>query len=188
MNQSNSKRQFSSLFLALVIFLMTLPLFAVSQDLITKFLNLSGLSGLIQSFIIPIEIKFVVATLSLLGISAAGDGKLVVLQQGSIETFRAQIIWSCIGWQSVVLLIATLITGFTGKYTLISKFEAIVIGLIGTFWINIIRIDIIYILGFYFGKLTAFFFHSFMGTLFVVLWLFLFWWFSYRYVLEEKVL
>ena len=183
---SLEKRQFSTLFLWLTILLMTLPLFITSQDLITKLLESSGLSTLIQNYVIPIEVKFVVATLSLIGVPATGDTRIIVLFGQTREAFRAQIIWSCIGWQSVVLFLVTLITGFSGKYTISTKLETIVIGLMGTFWVNILRIVIIYLLGFYFGRLPAVLFHNFAGTLMVVIWLFFFWWFAYRFILEEK--
>lgn len=180
------KRQFSNLFLITVFVLMTLPFFVTSQDLITRILSITGISDMIQSYIIPIEVKLVIAMLQLLGIPAIGDGRLIVLQKGGLEVFRAQIIWSCIGWQSVVLLGYTLTTGVSGKHTLESRIEAIVIGLMGTFWVNIIRIVIIYLLGFYFGQLPAFIFHNFLGTLMVVAWLFFYWWLVYTFILEEK--
>lgn len=181
-----SKQQFSNLFLLTVLFLMTLPLFVTSQDLITKILSITGLSELLQKYIIPWEVKFVVVILSLFRITATGDSKLIVLYGATGEVFRAQIIWSCIGWQSVVLLLVTLITGLSGRYTLSSKLETIIIGLMGTFWVNIARIAIIYLLGFYLGKLPAVLFHNFVGTLMVIAWLFFFWWFSYSFVLEER--
>lgn len=184
---SLEKRQFSTLFLWLTLLLMTLPVLITSQDLITKLLESSGLSILIQDYVIPIEVKFVVAILSLIGVPATGDTRIIVLLGETREAFRAQIIWSCIGWQSVVLFLVTLITGFSGKYTISSKLETIVIGLMGTFWVNILRIVIIYILGFHFGQIVAFIFHNFLGTLIVIAWLFFFWWFAYKYVLEEKV-
>lgn len=165
---------------------MTLPLFVTSQDLITKILSITGFSELLQKYIIPWEVKLVVVILSLFRITATGDSRLIVLYRATGEVFRAQIIWSCIGWQSVVLLLVTLITGLSGRYTLSSKLETIIIGLMGTFWINIARIAIIYLLGFYLGKLPAVLFHNFAGTLMVIAWLFFFWWFSYSYVLEEK--
>ncbi len=170
----------------MVIFLMTLPLFVTSQDLITRLLDVTGLSILIQKYIIPIEVKFVLALLQILGISAYGDTRTIVLPGAVGGDFKAQIIWSCIGWQSVVLLLVTLITGLSGRYTFSSKIETIIIGLMGTFWINIIRIAIIYLLGFYLGKLPAVLFHNFAGTLMVIAWLFFFWWFVYSFVLEEK--
>ena len=150
-----TKKQFSTLFLITVVFLMTLPFFITSQDLVTRILELSGLAGLIQHYIIPIEVKFVVAILQILGLPATGDLKTIVLPGGVSGGYRAQIIWSCIGWQSAVLLAVTLLTGLRKKYTLGSRLETVIIGLMGTFWVNIFRIVIIYILGYHFGQLIA---------------------------------
>lgn len=181
-----TKKQFSTLFLITVVFLMTLPFLITSQDLMTRVLSLTGLSEIIQKYIIPLEVKFVVALLSLLKIPASGDTKLIVLTNSTGEVFRAQIIWSCIGWQSVVLLGVSLITGLKGQYCLGSKIETVIIGLMGTFWVNIFRIVIIYLLGYFFGQLPAVLFHNFAGTLMVIIWLFFYWWFSYAFVLEPK--
>lgn len=186
MIHNRQHKQFSTLFLFLVFFLITLPLFLTSQDMITKLLDFTGLSYMLQHTVIPIEVKFLITILSLLGIPASGDLRTIVLQGGNGEVFRAQIIWSCIGWQSVVLVFATLYTGLKGNYTFISKMEVLFIGLLGTFWVNIFRILLIYLFGYYFGKLPAVLFHNFAGTIFVVAWLFAFWWFSYRFILEEK--
>ena len=182
-----SKKQFATLFLITVVFLMTLPLFLPFQDVITRFLAFSGLAGLIQNYIVPTEVKFVVAFLRILGMAATGDTRIIVLQGGVDGDFKAQIIWSCIGWQSVVLLAVTLITGLKGQHSVSSKIEVVIIGLMGTFWVNIFRIVIIYILGYHFGQLIAVLFHNFAGTLMVIAWLFFFWWLSYSFVLEEKM-
>lgn len=181
-----SKRQFSNLFIVLTLVLLTLPFFLTSQDLITKLLNYTGLSYVIQRYVIPVEIKFVAVILSIFRIQFVADDKVIVLYRGGIEAYRAQIIWSCIGWQSVVLFFVTLVTGFKGRYTPGSKIETMIIGLMGTFWVNIGRIVIIYLLGYFLGQLPAIIFHNYIGTFVIVGWLFLYWWFSYSYVLAEK--
>ena len=183
---STHKQQFSNLFIILVVVLITLPLFITSEDLITKFLSYSGLSVLTQKYVIPVEVKFVAAILSIFKIQLVANDRLLVLFKGGTEAYRAQIIWSCIGWQSVVLFFVTLFTGLKRGYTWGSRLETIIIGLMGTFWINIGRIVIIYLLGYYVSHLSAVLFHNFAGTFMVIAWLFVYWWFSYSYVLEER--
>lgn len=180
------KIQYLNLFLIVTFILLTMPLFLTTQDLLTRILSVTGIAGIIQDYIIPLEVKFVAAILLFLKIEVVASDRLIVLYQQGIEVFRAQIIWSCIGWQSIVLLLVTLGTGLSGHYVFRSKLETIVLGLLGTFWINIIRIVIIYILGYYFGQLPAVIFHNFASTLTLMIWLFFYWWFAYNFILEEK--
>lgn len=180
------RKQYSNLFVVTVLLLMAMPLFVTSQEFLTRLLDLTGISLVIQNYIIPIEVKFVIALLGFFKVEAIGDNRIIVLEQAGREVFRAQIIWSCIGWQSTLLVAVTLFTGFRGGFTRGSRLETVIIGLLGTFWVNIFRIVLIYLIGFRFGQLPAYLFHNVAGTFMTILWLFVFWWFSYRFVLEER--
>ena len=68
-----------------------------------------------------------------------------------------------------------------------SKFKAFILGALGTFWINIIRIAIVVVVAYQFGQLPATIVHDYGSILAVILWLFFFWWFVYSFVLVEKV-
>ena len=83
------------------------------------------------------------------------------------------------------------ITAFIGlqgdRYTNLSKFKAFLIGALGTFWVNILRIVLVIFVAYNFGQLTATVVHDYGSLLAVIGWLFLFWWFSYTFVLEERL-
>jgi len=49
-----------------------------------------------------------------------------------------RITWNCLGWQSFLLFFVSLLVGLKGPYTKISKLEAVIVGLLGTFLMNIV--------------------------------------------------
>lgn len=175
------KKLFNNLFLLLVISLILLPFVTIFNDFLTKAIESIGIYSAIQEYIVPIEVKMVVILVSPLGI------KLQIAKEGIVVNgIFAKITWNCIGWQSLILFIISLIIGFQGKYTRASKLEAFVIGLFGIFIINLFRISFIIILLAYSQPLFAVVFHDYLAAFVTIGFLFLFWWFSYKYVLEEK--
>ncbi|MBI3485945.1 hypothetical protein HY025_03270 [Candidatus Daviesbacteria bacterium] len=95
--------------------------------------------------------------------------------------------WNCIGWQSLLLLGITLYVGLkNAKYTLYSQIEAILIGLLGTFIINILRLCLIVIILSLSKPIFAVVYHDYLAAIVTILWLFFFWWFCYKFILEEK--
>ena len=94
--------------------------------------------------------------------------------------------WNCLGWQSAVLLLASFLTGFQGKFSKISRLEVLIIGVLGTYLINFLRIFIVGFFAVFFGSLPARIFHDWFSLMFVLIWFFVYWWFSYSFVLETK--
>jgi len=82
--------------------------------------------------------------------------------------------------------LVSLSAGLQGSFKLSSKLEVVTIGILGTFWVNILRIVFISILGGYFPSVFAVVFHDYFATLVTAVWLFIFWWFSFSFVLEER--
>lgn len=74
---------------------------------------------------------------------------------------------------SAVMLLLTLITGLSGSTSWDKKLEILLLGS-GTFLINIIRISVVVIIAFYFGQLAATIVHDYGGTLFTIIWFFIF--------------
>ncbi|OGD92418.1 hypothetical protein A3C33_04580 [Candidatus Curtissbacteria bacterium RIFCSPHIGHO2_02_FULL_42_58] len=93
---------------------------------------------------------------------------------------------NCIGWQSLVLFGLTVFTGFGGKFTKISLLQAFMIGVLGTFLMNVLRITVVALIAFFAGRLPAVIFHDYFSVVVTIGWLFFFWWFSYAFVLEER--
>jgi exosortase/archaeosortase family protein len=99
---------------------------------------------------------------------------------------KIYINWNCIGWQSFILLALTIVTGLQGPYTRRSKLITILIGLEGTFLVNIVRILIPTLLAYYMGYIPAIIFHDYMGTLLTLLWIGGFWSYSFRNILVKR--
>lgn len=172
------------LFLILTLILLFLPLTATFNDLLTQVaINLRGYR-FIREVIVPFQVRVVAVVLTGLGYEVSVTNEYVVL--GATEPFIAEIVWNCIGWQSILFFILTAVVGLQGdKYTLISKIKALVIGLLGTFLVNIARIVLIVLAAYYLGHRVALFLHDYGTLLIFIGWLFLFWWFVFRFVLEE---
>lgn len=185
-NKPVSRDTFVTLFLILILVLMFFPLMATFNDMLTRIvINLKGYY-LIREFIVPFEVRLTAVILSLFGAEVAVTKEYIVLGGGS-QRFIAEIVWNCIGWQSILFFIITVFIGLQGdKYTNTSKLKAFVIGALGTFWVNIFRIVIVVLVAYKFGQLPATIVHDYGSLLAVILWLFFFWWFSYSYVLETK--
>ena len=184
---SVSKDTFISLFLILVLLLMFFPLLSTFNDVLTRIvINLRGY-WFIREVIVPFEVRLVAVILAALGVEVAVTREYVVLS-GSSQPFIAEIVWNCIGWQSVLFFAITAFIGLQGdRYTHLSKFKAFLIGALGTFWVNILRIVLVIFVAYNFGQLTATVVHDYGSLLAVIGWLFLFWWFSYTFVLEERL-
>jgi hypothetical protein len=64
--------------------------------------------------------------------------------------------------------------------------EASAIGILGTFWVNILRMLVTVLLAVYFPPVFRIVFHTYLAAGVSIAWLVFFWWFSYKYVLTEK--
>jgi exosortase/archaeosortase family protein len=93
------------------------------------------------------------------------------------------ISWNCIGWQSLLLLGLSLLSGLRGAQTLESRVQVIVIGVAGTMLLNLARVAAVAALEATWGHLPALLFHDYGGTIITVVWLFAFWSFANRFVL-----
>lgn len=136
------KKTFISIFSFLTILLATLPFLLTFNEILTHFVESIKVYGWIQKFIVPVQIKMVGVLVRPFGINYAATGSTI-----SINGHFAALTWNCLGWQSLLLLMITLIAAFReGQYTFLSKVEAVVIGLTGTFLINLFRISFIVML------------------------------------------
>lgn len=180
-----TKNIFSLLFIVLVFLLILLPFMTTFNDILTRFMLQFGWYRKIESLIVPFEIKTIVATLRLINVDAIGSPTtLSVMANGSWQ--KVFISWNCVGWQSLILLVLTFVTGFQGNYQRISKIEAIIIGTLGTVLVNIIRLVLVVLIFKFVGYLPAIIFHNYIANISIIAWLFFYWWFVYRFVLETK--
>jgi len=175
------KRTFGIIFALLAVFLAILPFVVTFNETLTHLVERFQLYMWVQERIVPLEVKMVGVLVSPLGI------RYLAHQNGmTVNGIYAGMTWNCIGWQSLLLLIITLVVGLRGNYTLISQIETILIGLLGTFFVNLGRLVFVVILLVYSRPLFAVVYHDYLAAIVTIIWLFGFWWFSYSFVLEEK--
>ena len=172
---------FKSIFFALTVILILLPFLTTFSEQLTGLMQKTPIYLFIQERIVPYEVRIVGVILSWLKIPVGYGGDSLTVSGQPLK-----VTWNCLGWQSLLFLLVSLSTGLQGQFKAISKLEAATIGILGTFWINILRIVFISILGGYFPSVFAIVFHDYFATLVGIAWLFFFWWFSYSYVLEER--
>lgn len=176
------KKVFKIALAALAIMLMILPFVVSINDLLTRTVEHIGWYRWIQGRIVPWEVKLVGVMVTPLGID------FVAYPEGfSANGTYAKLSWNCIGWQSLLLFLLTLPVGFKdGDYTLFAKMETFIIGLLGTFLVNLLRIALTVVLLVVSRPLFAMVFHDYLAAIMTIIWLVIFWWFAYSSVLEEK--
>lgn len=175
------KRTFAIILALLAVFLAVLPFLVSFNEILTHLVERFQLYMWVQERIVPLEVKMVGVLVTPLGINYLAH------QNGmTVNGTYAGMTWNCIGWQSLLLLIITLIVGLRGNYTLWSKIETVLIGLLGTFLVNMARLTLIVIILAYSRPLFAVVYHDYLAAIVTIIWLFAFWWFAYAFVLETK--
>ena len=130
----------------------------------------------------------VVGLLGLAGIRAAASGSHLVVWDGAGAMHTLFISWNCIGWQSLVLLGVSLITGLRGRHPIEARVQVVVIGVAGTMLLNLLRVTAVAGVAATIGVTPAILFHDYGGTLLVIAYLFLFWTFVQRWILASTTL
>lgn len=183
------KRTFKLLLAGLAITLVTLPFVTTFNSVLTSAIETIGVYRSVQNLIVPFESRLIVAVTRSLGVTAflgaPGERASFYLLQGTTY-FPVELQWNCLGWQSLLLLSLSLIVGLQGNFSRISKFECILIGLLGTFLVNLLRMVFITVGIYYVNTVFALLIHDYFAALTTIAWLFFFWWFSFNFVLERK--
>jgi len=181
----NTKKTFLFIFLLLAIILLILPPLTTLSEFLANIFYQFGWYRVIANFVVPQETRIIAGFLQLLGYQVQAAPKTIsIFRDGAWETVG--ISWNCIGWQSLILFIITLFVGLQGNFTKATKIECIIIGLLGTFLVNLFRIAGITWLIFNFNVIPAMVLHDYLSTFLIIIWLFVFWWFSYAFVLRQK--
>src|ERR1700694_5979630 len=166
--------------------LRLLPLVTTFDDLLTTWAMQLGANSPLQE-IVPVEARMVVGLLGLVGIHAAASGSYMVVWDGAGAMHTLFISWNCIGWQSLVLLGVSLMTGLRGRHPAEARVQVIVIGVAGTMLLNLLRVAAVAAIAATIGVTPAILFHDYGGTVLVITYLFLFWLFAQRWILGPAV-
>ncbi len=165
--------------------LMLLPLVTTFNDLLTTWAMALGANNPLQA-IVPVEARMVVALVGLAGIHAAASGSHLVVWDGSGVMHTLFISWNCIGWQSLVLFGISLLSGLRGGHTLEARIQVVCIGIASTTLLNLCRVAAVAAIAATIGVTPAILFHDYGGTLLVIVFLFAFWLFVQRWILESR--
>jgi len=165
--------------------LMLLPLVTTFDDFLTTWALQFGANNPLQA-IVPVEARMVVGLLGLVGIHAAASGSHLVVWDGAGAMHTLFISWNCIGWQSLVLLGVSFISGLRGRHPIEARIQVIVIGVAGTMLLNLLRVAVVAGIAATIGVTPAVLFHDYGGTILVVVFLFGFWVFVQRWILGAE--
>ena len=165
--------------------LMLLPLVTTFDDFLTTWALQFGANNPLQA-IVPVEARMVVGLLGLVGIHAAASGSHLVVWDSAGAMHMLFISWNCIGWQSLVLLGVSLVSGLRGRHPLEARLQVIVIGVAGTMLLNLLRVAVVAGIAATFGVTPAVLFHDYGGTILVIGFLFGFWIFVQRWILGTE--
>jgi len=165
---------------------LVLPFVVTFNEFLTKIVEAMGFYMYLQNMIVPSLVRMTGAILQYsFGVQTSVSSSSIYLQGAGLP-IEVYISWNCVGWQSLVLFLFTLVTGLQGPYTPRSKVKCLLLGAEGTFLVNLLRIVLSCLLAFHFGYLPAVIFHDYLGTLLLIAWLGIFWYFSFEVVLERK--
>ena len=176
------KKTFKFLLLIFAITLGVLPFATSFNEVLTRLVETSDLYKPIQAVLVPYVSKLIVGVLGRLpGLEIATYPFGVV-----VNGVDVRITWNCLGWQSFLLFFASLMIGLRGQYSNLSKLQAVLLGIAGTFLLNIFRIVFTAALVGWWRGLFVILFHNYFSAFLTIVWLIFFWWFSYSFVLESK--
>jgi len=149
----------------------------------------NGTFTVLQS-LVPITTHGVAAILNLLGytteiLPASVDGLLLKVSMGGGRPYEAIIAWSCAGSHSLFLYSFMIMLFLRGtSISRMRKIIYVVVGAAGTFFVNILRIVTIYVIGINSGASPAKLFHEFYGEFFFIAWMFIY--LSIVFLLETR--
>jgi exosortase/archaeosortase family protein len=165
--------------------LMVLPFVTTFDDLLTTWALQLGANNPLQG-IVPTEARMVVGLLGFVGIRAAASGSHIVIWDAAGSMHTLFISWNCIGWQSLILLAISFLSGLRGQQSFEARVQVVLIGIAGTMLLNLMRVAAVAAIAATIGQTPATLFHDYGGTILVVCWLFAFWIFVQRWILAEQ--
>lgn len=188
-HRTSSLRQFFSpptgvhnLLILIVFVLMSLPFWVIFQDVLTGLVMRIGWYRQIQELIVPYQFRIVATVLYLLRVPVRAGLDYFEWTNNLGENEYVFLVWNCVGWQTFVLFLVTLIGGLMGKQSLFVKLEIVSVGILGTYFINIARLVLVMGVFYFLGKPWGTLFHNYVSNLLSITWLFGYWWYNYHFI------
>ena len=168
--------------------LLVLPFITTFNEFLTKAVMELHLDWILTNWVVPTEVRFISLILQPFGITTeVTDAALYLHKPGSILPIPVYVSWNCVGWQSFILFGITVVTGLQGSIPRRRKLQVIALGLLGTFWMNLLRMAAVALVAYFFGRLPAVVFHDYGGTLMILIWLAAFWYSLFNYFLADHL-
>lgn len=183
------KQVFKKILAVTAVVLAVLPVLVTFSAILTGIFNRMQWYVWIQDHVVPFEARLVAVLIRLVGIKGVvtpGQTFAMLLERPGSDWLPVVLSWNCLGWQSMILLGLTLVTGLRGPYTMFSKIEVVVFGVLGTFLSNLFRMALITSLAYYWNNVAAMIVHDYFAMFVALIWMVFFWWFSYAYLLDVK--
>ena len=181
--EDSNKRIVRLILIMATILVLIVPFVTTFNEFLTRIVEIIGIDQVLTDWIVPVEARLIAVLLGIVGIPIQVSNTTIYLDKGGFF-LPVFISWNCVWWQSFLLFAVTLLTGFQGAFSRRSKIEAIVLGFLGIFLMNLLRIASVAVVAFYFGTSPALIYHDYGGTIIILLFLFGFWWFSHGWLLE----
>ena len=127
----------SLLLWVLLLSLTLIPFIGTMNDLMAKIAALIGLDDFIETNISPQMAVTVAALLTyVFGVEATALGPSIYLVEHQLP-YRLILDWNCVGWQSLLLLLVSLVTGLQGDHSRLSRWKCILLGLLNVALLNL---------------------------------------------------
>jgi exosortase/archaeosortase family protein len=165
--------------------LLILPFLSTFGELLTNAAMAAGFDAWLGQWIAPLEGQLVHGALALLEIPSAYSGSLLYVGSGP-GSLALYISWNCVGWQTLLFLAVSMATGLQGEYTFRSRLETVALGVTGIAVLNVLRITVVALVAYFFGRLPAVIVHDYGSVIATVAFLMAFWAFAYNVVLEQR--
>jgi len=165
--------------------LLILPFLSTFGELLTNAAMAAGFDAWLGQWIAPVEGQLVHGALALVGIPSAYSGSLLYIGSGA-GSLALYISWNCVGWQTLLFLVVSMATGLQGEFTLRSRLETVALGVFGIAFLNVLRITVVALVAYFFGRLPAVIVHDYGSVIATVAFLMAFWAFAYNVVLEGR--
>ena len=178
-------RPIGTLVAAASVALLVLPFLSTFGELLTNAAMAAGFDAWLGQWIAPVEGQLVHGALALIGIPSAYGGSLLYVGSGP-GSLALYISWNCVGWQTLLFLAVSMATGLQGEFTLRSRLETVALGVTGIAVLNVVRITVVALVAYFFGRLPAVIVHDYGSVIATVAFLMAFWAFAYNVVLEQR--
>ena len=162
-----------TLIVAAALILLTLPLVLTFNDLLASLASATGFDRLVST-IVPYETSGVGDLLKGFGLPAGSNAASVWLGVGFIPV-TAVVDWNCAGWQGMFLFGVTAVVGLEEVRSNRGRLLVVLAGVGGVFLVNIVRILVVVLLGYYVSYPAALIFHNYGGAVMTLSWLVVFW-------------